>query len=59
MTAPDDSYENDCEFWKKALKSLICTDEELLDLLEQKSLYWNDDLEIIDTFVLKTIKQFN
>ena len=59
MTAPDDSYENDCEFWKKALKSLICTDEELLDLLEQKSLYWNDDLEIIATFVLKTIKQFN
>ena len=59
MTAPDDSYENDCEFWKKALKSLICTDEELLDLLEQKSLDWNDDLEIIATFVLKTIKQFN
>ena len=32
---------------------------ELLDLLEQKSLYWNDDLEIITTFVLKTIKQFS
>lgn len=58
MEAPEDSYENDCEFWKKALKTLICCDEELIELLEQKSLYWNDDLEIITTFVLKTIKQF-
>ena len=38
---------------------MFCSDEELLDLLEQKSLYWNDDLEIITTFVLKTIKQFS
>ena len=59
MDSSDDSYENDCEFWKKALRALICTDEELTDLLEQKSLYWNDDLEIITTFVLKTIKQFS
>lgn len=59
MDSSDDSYENDCEFWKKALRALICTDEELTELLEQKSLYWNDDLEIITTFVLKTIKQFS
>ena len=59
MEAPEDAYENDCEFWKKVVKNMFCTDEELLDLLEQKSLYWNDDLEIITTFVLKTIKQFS
>lgn len=59
MEAPEDSYENDCEFWKKVVKNMFCTDEELLELLEQKSLYWNDDLEIITTFVLKTIKQFS
>ena len=59
MEAPEDSYENDCEFWKKVVKTMFCTDEELLELLEQKSLYWNDDLEIITTFVLKTIKQFS
>ena len=28
-------------------------------LLEEKSLYWNDDKEIVDTFVLKTIKRFD
>lgn len=59
MEAPEESYENDCEFWKKVVKNMFCTDEELLELLEQKSLYWNDDLEIITTFVLKTIKQFS
>jgi N utilization substance protein B len=28
-------------------------------VLEEKSLYWNDDKEIVDTFVLKTIKRFD
>ena len=27
-------------------------------LFEDQSLYWNDDKEIVDTFVLKTIKRF-
>ena len=32
--------------------------DELDAVLEEKSLYWNDDKEIVDTFVLKTIKRF-
>ena len=28
-------------------------------LLEEESLYWNDDKEIVDSFVLKTIKRFD
>ncbi len=59
MSAPGDSYTHDCDFWRHAFKSLICADEELIELLEQKSLYWNDDLEIVSTFVMKTIKQFD
>jgi hypothetical protein len=27
--------------------------------LRTKSLYWNDDKEVVDTFVLKTIKRFD
>ncbi len=35
-------------------------DNDNLDaMLEEKSLYWNDDKEIVDTFVLKTIKRFD
>ena len=33
--------------------------EDLDSLLEERSLYWNDDKEIVDTFVLKTIKRFD
>ena len=32
--------------------------DRLDSVLEEKSLYWNDDKEIVDTFVLKTIKRF-
>ena len=53
-----DTYESDKEFWKKIIKQYILTSEELNDLLEDRSVYWNDDLDIIGTFALKTIKRF-
>ena len=28
------------------------------EYLEDKSIYWNDNIEIVETFVLKSIKQF-
>ena len=28
------------------------------EYLEDKSIYWNDDIEIVETFALKTIKKF-
>lgn len=58
MTSEDMSYEADREVWRKLYKTLIMENEELDTLLEEKSLYWNDDKEIVDTFVLKTIKRF-
>lgn len=58
MQSDDDSYEADREVWRKLYKSLIMENEDLDALIEEKSLYWNDDKEIIDTFVLKTIKRF-
>ena len=56
---PDDSYETDREFWKTVFKQLICGNEMVTEYLEDKSIYWNDDIEIIETFILKTIKRFN
>ncbi len=51
-------YDADREFWRKTYKLFIEQNEDLDAILEEKSLYWNDDKEIIDTFVLKTIKRF-
>ncbi|MDR2805802.1 MAG: transcription antitermination factor NusB [Dysgonamonadaceae bacterium] len=54
-----DTYENDREFWRKVFKNIILETAELPELLEEKDIYWADDLDIIGTFVLKTIKRFN
>ena len=58
MASSDKSYEADRELWRKLYKAFIFNNEELDILLEDQSLYWNDDKEIVDTFVLKTIKRF-
>lgn len=55
---PDDSYETDKEFWRAVFKKLICGNTFIEEYLEDKSIYWNDDIEIVETFTLKTIKQF-
>ena len=52
------SYEDDRELWRKMYRTVIAQNEELDELLEEQSLYWNDDKAIVDTFVLKTIKRF-
>jgi len=56
---PDDSYETDREFWRSIFKKIICGNDIITDYLEDKSIYWNDDIEIIETFTLKTIKRFD
>lgn len=59
MANPDDSYDADREVWRRLYKALIQENDDLDGLLEEKSLYWNDDKETVDTFVLKTIRRFD
>lgn len=59
MASDEDDYEADRELWRKIYKTLISDNDDLDALLEEKSLYWNDDKEVVDTFVLKTIKRFD
>ena len=58
MASETSSYEEDRELWRKIYKNIIFNNAELDQVLEDQSLYWNDDKEIVDTFVLKTIKRF-
>ena len=53
------TYEDDRELWRKLYRSTIAQNEEIDEILEEQSLYWNDDKAIVDTFVLKTIKRFD
>ena len=59
MAADDDSYDADREVWRKIYRTLIENNSDLDALLEEQSLYWNDDKEVVDTFVIKTIKRFD
>ena len=59
MAKETSSYEEDRELWRKLYKTIIFNNEDLDQVLEDQSLYWNDDKEIVDTFVLKTIKRFD
>ena len=59
MASETSSYEEDRELWRKLYKNIIFNNIELDQVLEDQSLYWNDDKEIVDTFVLNTIKRFD
>lgn len=56
MDAPESSFEADCEFWRDILRSVIFPGDALSEALEDKSIFWNDDLQTMGTFVLKTIR---
>jgi N utilization substance protein B len=59
MKKPFVSYKEDRDFWVKILKRSVLESEELLSALEEQSVYWNDDLDIVLSFVIKTIKKFD
>ncbi len=58
MESEEDSYQADREVWRKLYRTQIENNAALDALLEEQSLYWNDDKEVVDSFVLKTIKRF-
>jgi len=53
----DNSYESDKNFWLNIFKNLILKDEEVDEELENQSIYWNDDLNIVGAFAVKTIRR--
>ena len=52
------TYSDDKDFWRKCFRTFIQRNEKLDEILEDESIYWNDDIEIVQSFVIKTIKQF-
>ena len=58
MAAGEMDYEADKELWKKIYRKVILTNESLDDSVEEQSIYWTDDVEIVISFILKTIKRF-
>ena len=55
---PANDVEKDAEFWRDVITNIILDNEDFLEYLENKSVFWNDDLEIMASFVIKTLKRF-
>lgn len=49
----------DKEFCRKIYKTFIESSSELEELLEEQNIYWNGDKQLIDSFVIKTLRSFN
>ena len=58
MEAEENTYEDDKQIWARIFKLIIYRSEELGDLLEDMSIYWNDDADLVIGMVQKTIKLF-
>jgi len=56
MNSPERGYERDAEFMFKLLRRHLVNFELLQDYFEEKSIFWNDDLDMVAAMVLKTLK---
>lgn len=59
LASEEDSIENDREYLNKIYKKYIAESEDLEYYLEEKSIYWSDDWELVSSAVVKTIKSLN
>ncbi len=59
MNAPTVDYAADKDVWRKIYKKIILQNEELDDSIEDQSIYWTDDIEMVVSFIIKTIKRFD
>lgn len=51
------NFKNDQDFIVKLYSEVIAPDEKLYEFLEDSSLTWLDDLPLVNTFLLKTLRQ--
>jgi len=58
MASPEHSIAQDCELWADILASEIDENEEIEELLEEKSFHWMDDLTYVINVILKNIDTF-
>ncbi|MGE0636982.1 MAG: transcription antitermination factor NusB [Bacteroidia bacterium] len=55
MSNEDKSYAVEQKFVQSVFKKYVATEERLHSLFEDKSIYWVDDLEFINSMVVKTL----
>jgi len=59
MNDPIRSYMDDRKFIERLFNKVILVSEDLYIDLEEKSIYWNDDMDFVISMIIKTLKRFN
>ena len=59
MAAERTDFTTDKNLWRKIFRNLILQCEEFFESIEDQSIYWTDDLDIVVSFIIKTIKRFD
>jgi len=58
MADEDDSMAGDSLLWQQLMKQVILPDENMVDAIEQRSLFWTeDDMDLMGQFVCKTFRR--
>lgn len=55
---PVQSFESDAELVRELYKKILADNVDIDEMLEENSIFWNDDRQIVDSFVLKTLRRF-
>lgn len=58
MNADEIDYGRDKKIIIRFFNDIVFPNESLHQILEEKSIYWNDDLEFVISMVIKTVKKF-
>ncbi len=59
MEDPVRSFVDDRKFIDKLFNKIILVSEDLYMVLEDQSIYWNDDVEFVISMISKTLKKFS
>ena len=58
MALANTDFATDTEFWRNVMINIVLEDEGFMEMIENKSVYWNDDLPTIGAFFIKTLKRW-
>jgi len=59
MDSENCDYQSDKDLWRKVFRRVILLNENLDNSIEDQNIFWVDDVEIVVSFIIKTIKRFN
>ena len=58
MNAENRDYNSDKKIFSKICTDIILPNESICQIMEEQSIYWNDDLDFVVSMITKTIKKF-